>query len=159
MRKTYFIMLVILMSFFLSASLTQKADDIEKLKKNIEKLQKKYCKAAMERDMETYLSLYTDDVVIMPPFSPIIRGKEGLKAEWYKNLREGVSFHSASVSLSEVWQSEGMVYERGTFHIVISSNNIPKPMDLYGSYFTIWEMQKDGNFLMKYNISNYDHDI
>jgi len=46
-------------------------------------------KANLDGDLEAYLSFYTDDAIVMPPFNPILNGKEGLIDSWYEQRRNG----------------------------------------------------------------------
>ena len=158
MKKKYLYPILLLITLtVLAASNNQKKDEIEKLKTQIEKLNNKFIKANVEEDLDSYLSLYTKDAIVMPPFHPMIEGHEGLIEGWYKKINDGVKTISGKATTLEVWTSDNLIYERGSFAIHLTKTGVSQPFNVYGSYFSIWEKQKDGSLKMKYDISNLDH--
>ena len=158
MKKKYLYTIVLLIMLTLFAGTNnQDKDDVEKLKSQIEKLNDKFIKANVDEDLESYLSIYTDDAIVMPPFSPMLEGQEALIEAWYKKQREGVKALSGKATILEIWTSEDRVYERGSFAIHFSKKGLSQTYNVYGSYFSIWEKQEDGSLKMKYDISNLDH--
>lgn len=158
MKKKYLYPILILIALtVLAASNDQKKDEIEKLKTQIDKLNDKFIKANVEQDLESYLSVYTEDAIVMPPFHPMIEGHEGLIENWYKNINVGVKTVSGKATTIEVWTSGNLIYERGSFAIHFTKKGLSQPYNVYGSYFSIWEKQKDGSLKIKYDISNLDH--
>jgi hypothetical protein len=55
-----------------------------------------------------------------------------------------------------MWECGEMVYEIGTFGMSLVSKDSPKPIAYYGSYFHVWQKQSDGNYKLKYMMSNLD---
>lgn len=158
MKMKYFYSIIILLSFTMFAGTNKKnEDDIEKLKKQIQALNDKFIKANVDEDLESYLSIYAEDAIVMPPFAPMIEGHEGLIDAWHKKLREGVKSLSGKATILEIWVSGNRVYERGSFAIHLSKKGVANPFNVYGSYFSVWEKQKDGSLKIKYDISNLDH--
>lgn len=158
MKKKYLypILLLITLAVF-AATNDQQKDEIEKFKTQIEKLNNKFIKANVEEDLDSYLSVYTKDAIVMLPFHPMIEGHEGLIEGWYKKLNDGVKTISGKATTLEVWTSDNLVYERGSFAIHFKKRGVSHPYNVYGSYFSIWEKQNDGSLKMKYDISNLDH--
>lgn len=152
-------LLLIISALILSGSSFKNDEDIDEIKKEIEKLNIQFCNSWINDDLESYLSIYTDDAVVMPPFSPIRKGKQALRRGWEKQRAEGVKYLSASTTILELWTSGNMVYERGSYGITLKPKNSNQPYSIYGSYFSIWVKQNDGSYKMKYDISNLDHNI
>jgi ketosteroid isomerase-like protein len=159
MKKLLYYSILITMLLFLGASSLQKGEDIEEVRKTIESLNTKFINSFIENDLESYLSLYTDDAIVMPPFQPTIRGKHELIKSWEKQRIEGMNCLSGSATILGIWTSENMVYERGSFGITLTTKHSSKPYSVYGSYFTIWQKQSDGTYKIKYDISNLDHGV
>jgi ketosteroid isomerase-like protein len=161
MKKLLWYPVLITMLLFLSGSSLQKGEDedIEEVRKAIEELNAKFINSCIDNDLEVYLSLYADDAIVMPPFHPAIKGKQELINGWHKQRMDGTKFLSATATILEIWTSENMVYERGSFGMTLTTKHSSKPYSIYGSYFTIWQKQSDGTYKIKYDISNLDHGV
>jgi ketosteroid isomerase-like protein len=120
-------------------------------------------RAMIDGDYDTILKYNTDDVVIMPGFSPAIKGKTTLEKAYEKNKKDGLIYHSFSGTSEKRWACGNEIYEYGTFGMAISSKESKRPKAYYGSYFQIWQEIEDGSFKIKYTIWNldfnpFDHD-
>lgn len=128
-----------------------------KVQKMLEEYGDIITKAVLDGDHETILSFHTDDVILMPDLHPMIRGKKALREGYEENKRKGVKYHSYSATTQDIWQCGDQVFHRGTFGASISSNESAQPIAFYGSYFSIWERQKDESYKIKYMIWNLDY--
>ena len=113
-------------------------------------------RAMIDGDYDTILKYNTDDIVIMPGFSPSIKGKTGLEKAYEKNKKDGLKYHSFSGTPEKRWVCGNEIYEYGTFGMALSSRESKKPRAYYGSYFQIWQEFEDGSFKIKYTIWNLD---
>ena len=140
-RLVYILLISCLLNGFILGG--QKTGEVEKL---LEEYGHVLMKAVLDGDHETILSFHTDDVVLMPDFHPMIKGIKALR-EWYEeNKRKGVKYHSYSATTKDIWQCGDQIFHRGTFGASLSSNESVQPIAFYGSYFTIWERQKDETY-------------
>lgn len=131
------------------------SNDSLTLKANIEKLNAVFEKAMLAGDFESLLPYYTDDIIIVPDLKPPVIGKEAIREIYKKNKNLGLKYHSFSGTTEDVWECKDKIYERGKFGMSMSSNDHPKPVAYYGSYFNIWQKEKN-SIKLKYLIWNFD---
>lgn len=117
---------------------------------------KKIEEALYESDYDTLLKFYTDDAIVVSDFQPAIKGKEAIRASYSKQKKEGTKFHSFNAKADKFWKVNNDIYEYGTYGLSVSSNETKHPYAFTGSYFMIWEKQKNDAYLIKYLISNLD---
>lgn len=123
----------------------------------IKKLNQEMYDLIAKWDYDEMIKYFTDDVLLLPPLIPEIRGKAALR-EHYKKQNELIDEISAFGGTTEkMWSSGDMVYEYGTFGLTAKLKNRNKPIAQTGNYFMIWERQNDGKFLIKYMIENLDY--
>jgi ketosteroid isomerase-like protein len=159
MKRTIYFSLFVMVMLFLTSSTIQMDEELKQIKNTIELLNEKYCNAWINEDLATYLSLYTDDAVVMPPYSPAIKGKSALTVSWNNQFNSGLRYLSAKTTTLDIWFSDDMVYERGSYLITMNVKENKRPVSVSGSYFSVWQKQEDGSYKMKYDISNLDHGI
>ena len=112
--------------------------------------------AIYKNDYETLLKFYADDVTIVPNFQPVLRGKNAVRESYLLQEKEGVKIHSFHTKIDKIWRSRTNIYEYGSYGLSFSSNKTKHPYGVTGSYFMIWEKQRNKPFLIKYFISNLD---
>ena len=157
MNKLLTAIIKLLLVSTLSAHLNSSKDE-KRLRSIIEPLNEKLINSIMEDDLETYLSLYTDDAVIMLPFISTINGRNALTVHWHNNMAKGKYIESATTTTIDIWEAGNLIYERGQYQITyVKIEN--KPRAIYGSYFSIWAKQNDGTYKMKNDIANLDYEI
>jgi ketosteroid isomerase-like protein len=150
--KIIFCMIVLLSAFAF-------ADGVESVRKTIKELEIERQSAAIAGDYDKALTFFTDDVVIMQAMDEPITGKKSLARSYREQKQKGVRFHSISSTILADWLCGENYYERGTWSMSVSSRDNPRPVAFLGSYFQIWEKQKDGSFKIKLNIYNFDHPL
>jgi len=111
-------------------------------------------KAMLSGNFEAMLPYYAEDIIVSPGLNPTVKGKAAVKEGYEKNRKDAVKYHSFSGTTEEIWECEDRIYERGTFGMSFSYKDHPKPIGYYGSYFTIWQRDKDGSLKIKYVIWN-----
>lgn len=112
--------------------------------------------AIYNNDYETLLKFYADDVTVIPNFQPALHGKDAVKESYLKQEKEGVKIHSFHAKTDKIWGDKTNIYEYGSYGLSFSSNETKHPYGVTGSYFMIWEKQKNKSYLIKYFISNLD---
>ena len=163
-KINYFVIVAFLI-FFISCGNTERNDQSSNKESQqggaaqidkIEKINKVIEKAMLRGDFDSILPYYTDDIIISPPMKKSVKGIEAIKEIYQENKKIGLKFHSFSGTVEKIWECSDNIYERGTFGNSLSSNDHPKPVAYYGSYFTIWQKEKDGSLKIKYLIYNLD---
>ncbi len=111
-------------------------------------------KAMLERDYETMLKYYADDIIISADFQPTVKSKAAVRDSYEKNKKMEIKYHSFNGNTEDIWESGDKIYERGTFGMSLSYKDHPKPLAYYGSYFTVWQKGSDDSLKIKYFIWN-----
>ena len=156
--KTFNLKTLFIFTFLFSVGATINAQSESELRQTVEYLNQKFVNSIIDEDLDEYLSMYTDDAVIMIPFTPTVNGKNALTVHWHNNMAKGDLVESVNVTTLDVWASEDLIYERGSYQITFKEYK-DKIKAIHGSYFTVWQKQSDGSYKMKYDISNLNHGV
>lgn len=147
----------VFISYFLCSFTILQAQDIPKeIENELNKTGEKMVQATLDGDYLALIDFYSDDAVIMPDFKPPIRGKKALKDQFREDEKLGVEYHSFTGTVEKRWRRGDEIYERGSFGMAVSSRDSRRPTAFYGSYFQIWQKQKDGSFKISFTIWNLD---
>lgn len=127
----------------------------EELAKKIEQLNKIYSEAMINNDTKTMMSLYTDDVLSLPSYQPMIRGIETLR-----NLSEQIENSewkttSFDMKTSDLIPAGDYIIEVGNYKMKMSGPEVPDWSD-EGKYITVWQKQQDGNLKIRIEMWNTD---
>ena len=150
MKKILLITIISIIS-----SVTLLAQNAEDIKLKIEQINKVYSKAMIENDLKKMMSLYTDDVISLPSYQPIIRGIEKIRELSDMQFNSGWKTNQFDLNTTDVFVSGNLVIEIGTYDMQMSGPDVPEWSD-YGKYITIWEIQKDGSLKIKIETWNPD---
>ncbi len=130
--------------------------DIDKLKSEIESINAKLVKANIAGDLETIASFYTDDIIHMPNYAPMVKGKE-IMIEKEKETREaGFKMLSMNLNIVDVMACKDLVIEIGEYALSLTIPEMSYPVADNGKYVTVWERQKDGSLKIKIETWNTD---
>ena len=154
MKKHLIFFLVI--SIFIPHTLSAKTK-LEIVRDKIKILKAEREEAALDRDYKKNLTFFTDDILILPGLESPIEGITKLEKRFYEDKKNGVQIHSIGSTTHEDWLCGENYYERGTWSMSVTSNDQSRPVAFLGSYFQIWEKQKNGSYKIKFNIWNLDH--
>jgi ketosteroid isomerase-like protein len=146
---------LIFCTFVIITSQVFPGDDLEQLKQKLQALNDKLVEANFAGDWDTTFSYFTDDVLSMPNFDKVIKGKEALR-KYQEYLWKSMKFHSVKFTTEEVWTCGDLVYEIGKYKMIVTLSGYTQPTTNYGKYFTIWQKQLDGSLKVKYEIWNTD---
>ena len=109
--------------------------------------------ASRGADVETIVSYWTDDAIVLPSGQPAIAGKAALRDYVLNSLRIpgfSISWTTSSATLSP----------DGTMAYLMSDNRITmqgpggKPMTIIGRAVTVWRKEKDGHWRCAIDIWN-----
>ena len=101
----------------------------------------KYASAALARDFEAWGNTLAPDVVVLPPDSQPLNGREAF-VNWAKNSRELTSF---TATAEEVTGNGDLAYARGTYTYTATLAD-GSTMNEHGSFFEIHRHQPDGTW-------------
>lgn len=139
----------------LISSVIINAQNIGEITAQIEKLNKVYAKALIEKDTKTMMTLYTEDIISLPSYQPMIRGIETLqilseeaeKSEWKTN--------SFEFKTTDVIPAGNFVIEIGNYKMTMIAPGTPEWSD-QGKYITIWKIMENGDLKIKVEMWNSD---
>ena len=164
-KYKYFLLLVVSVIFF-SCQNIKEADnknindkDVQEnqsLREKIDKINNEIEDLMLKGAYEDILPYYSNDIIIAPALQPSVAGINAIKELYREDKKIGLRHHSFSSNIEDLWECSDKVYERGTFGLSLSTKDHPKPVAYHGSYFTIWQKEKEDNFKIKYLIYNLD---
>jgi len=156
MRNILIKTIVILVIGVLAGTQARAQKETDKLKAEIKALNDQMIKAGLGNDMEAMASLYCDNVIHMPNFEPMAKGKKLMLENAKKQKEAGFKMLAMSLNVDEVFPDKLYVIETGTYQITMSIPGMEKPMDDEGKYVTVWERQKDGSLKILVETWNTD---
>ncbi len=111
----------------------------------------KFSQAYMDGDVETLLSVYTEDAVIFPERSDALTGEEVLRNYWTVPAGRTITLHK--MTPVEVEISDSMASDYGYYEVSgINGDNAWGPNR--GKYVVVWHLEKDGIWRMKLDMWN-----
>ena len=152
MKKLFLFTLVF--AFLVSCS---KAPDIAGLKEKVQKMNDEMAKMMVSGDMSSVWPSYSDDVISMPSYEPMLKGIDACKESSKKMMESGMKMTAFKSTVTDILASGDYVVDIGTYEITM--DNIPGmegSWSDHGKYMTIWEMQKDGSLKVKVETWNTD---
>lgn len=148
--------LLLLFAFLFVTSLVQ-AQDIAELKKQVQAMNDQMSALMLSGDNESIWEYYSDDVISMPSYQPMMKGLEACKASSQQMMESGMKITNFKSTNEEVLVSGNFVVDIGTYEITM---NLPQMGDMpwsdHGKYMTVWEMQDDGSMLVVAETWNTD---
>lgn len=95
-------------------------------------------------DLDSMMTVYADDVIMMPPNEPARAGKAAIRSMWEDLLSAfGVE---VSVNVEEVEVLDEWAFERGTFRMKLTPRSGGAPVEDSGKYLDILRRQADGSW-------------
>ncbi len=121
-------------------------------KKAVEGAEARWVQAFNRADVETLVSLYTSDVVVMPPGEPELRGRQAVE-DWIRRFFER---HQAkqTVRNDEVTVSGDLAYLRGRFEVELVQRKGGPFETIRGRHLVIWRKGEEGAWRASRDIWN-----
>jgi ketosteroid isomerase-like protein len=149
-------LLATLFAFLFAASLLN-AQDTAELMKKIQAMNDEAAKMMVANDVAGMWTNYSNDVISMPSYEPMLRGIEACKQSYKKMTEAGMKMTAFKSTVTDIMQSGNFVVDIGTYEITMT---IPQMGDMpwsdHGKYMTIWEKQDDGSLKIKVETWNSD---
>lgn len=133
------------------AVLSQQSADEQKSIDALAQISRHFSAAYMKGDAEKMVSLYTDDAVIFPGNSDLIRGKEAIRKYW--TLAPGRTITHHMITAVEIKITGDFAYDYGYYEIS-GRNNGEAWGPNYGKYLIVWKRGSDGAWKMHLDMWN-----
>jgi len=132
----------------------QQADTRAADESALKDLDAQWSKAAAAKDVESTVSYYADDAVLMPPNAPIATGVA--IRDFWKSMIASPGFAGGwKATKAEVARSGDLAYLTGTYELT-ENDASGKPVNDRGKYVEVWKKQADGKWKAMADIFNSD---
>jgi len=124
-----------------SCSAPEKKVDVMSIRKAIEAQDQKFAEAFNRGNVAGVLAFYTENALILPPNSEMIRGRKNIEKLIAVQLQMG--FKDLSLTTTSVESDGNMAYEIGKYSGTLRPEG-REAMMVSGKYVVIWKRQHDG---------------
>ena len=109
------------------------------------------------KDLEKILSHYADDGSALMPDSPIMKGKDAIRAGFKELLADkNLSLNFAADTVEVSSKGGDLGYTQGTYSMTSTNRKTKKPETEKGKYVTVYKKQADGVWKAVEDIYNAD---
>ena len=123
----------------------------KKISNHLAQLAAQFFAAYMQGNIERLVSFYTDDAVIFPGNSDLLRGKEAIKRYW--TLPEGRTITHHKITALEIKLLGDFAYDYG-YYEVSGRNGEEAWGPNYGKYLIVWKRDAAGAWKMHLDMWN-----
>ncbi|MGA8073024.1 MAG: DUF4440 domain-containing protein [Candidatus Acidiferrales bacterium] len=116
------------------------------IEKQIRSMDADWSHAANLGDVETCISYYADEGLLLEPNAPVVTGKEAFRKSWTAMVTgpQYVSLTFASTKVT-VAQAGDMAWDIGTYELTTKDKD-GKASKEAGKYVEVWQKQVDGSW-------------
>ncbi len=107
-------------------------------------------------DIAAVAALYTEDAVLMPPNSPILRGRRAIQEFWEGARQMGL--RDPTLRTVQLEEKGDTAYEVGEYTLQIEMPG-GEPLNDQGKYVVIWKQAADGSRKLAVDIWNTDEPL
>ncbi len=163
--KLWFILVTLFLSVFAIGQVETRSDKKKegnaedpslRMQMQIEKINQKFAQATINQDIEAMMGFYTNDVISMPNYGKMIKGKPALTKSQEEMIKSGAKVTAMNLKTLEVLKMGSEFIEIGTYKITFHSPKMQMPVTDEGKYLTIWEKKGKGDLRIKVEIWNTD---
>jgi len=148
---------IILFAVLFSASFINAQDNAD-LQKKVQSMNNDMAKLMISGDEDAMWEYYSEDIISMPSYQPMMKGMEACKESSEKMKESGMKITAFETVNSDLMVSGDLVVDIGTYDITMSVPGMgDQPWSDKGKYMTIWEMQEDGSMLIVAETWNTDN--
>jgi ketosteroid isomerase-like protein len=134
------------------------AQDNENLKEKIQIMNDEMADLMLSGDETTIWNYYSEDVISMPSYQPMVKGLDACKASSEEMMNSGMKITAFKSTNTDLLVSGDFVIDIGTYEITMM---LPQMGDMpytdNGKYLTVWETQDDGALKVVAETWNTDH--
>lgn len=147
----------ILFAILFSVSLINAQDNAD-LQKQVQKLNNEMAKLMLSGDEDAMWGYYSEEVISMPSYQPMMKGMDAVKASSEQMMESGMEITAFETVNTDLLVSGDFVIDIGTYNITMTLPQMGgQPWNDNGKYMTIWEMQEDGSLLVVAETWNTDN--
>ncbi len=151
MKKMIFIIVVLLIG------VTQLySQDIGEVKATIEKNNSEFAKLMVGDNFEEMLEYYSDDIISMPSYQPMLRGVNALVEAHNMQQESGVKTTAFNLTTTDIMAAGDYFIEIGTYSITMTIPGMEMPWDDHGKYLNVWKWDDEGLLEIVVDIWNTD---
>jgi ketosteroid isomerase-like protein len=117
-----------------------------------------WLEAGKAKDLDLWMSFYTDNTIFFPPGGPPIMGKEAMQkliSEFLGNPGNSATWETTTV---EVSRSRDMAYSYGPQQTTVI-NELGNPITHNQKWSIVWKKQPDGSWKCAFMTMDYDRSI
>ena len=118
---------------------------------DIETVNREIGKAFSRGDAAAIAAFYTDDAVVMPPNSQMIKGRKAIEEFWKGAM--GMDVRSIQLDTLDVQSGTDLAYEIGNATMIIQPQGGKAATDTV-KYVVVWKRQPDGSWKLAADIWN-----
>jgi ketosteroid isomerase-like protein len=115
-------------------------------KKYIQEMNDKLTSAMIRGEYEAMSDYYADDIISLPSYQPMVKGKSKVIEKTKKEIASGFKVTSAKFKIMDVFGSGDHVYEIGEYDMTMVVPEMPQPVSDNGKYLTVWKKEGDGKW-------------
>ena len=109
-------------------------------------------------DVEKMLSVFTDDLVIMPPNEAAVVGKEAARS-WFQTMVQQFKIEGTYTSVSDLTINGDWAFERMTFALKLTPTGGGAAIEDVGKGVHVYRRQSDGFWKIAQDIWNSDKPV
>ena len=144
---------IIFINLFIISCDSKSTFDINMARIHIDKQNKKYMEFYNNGDASGVVELHSDDALVMPPNTDMVKGKSLIKKAISYEISAGAT--DLAFTTINMYGNEEFVTEVGRYSLNIK-NEGEIVMSDSGKYVVLWEQVSKNNWLMKADIWNSD---
>jgi uncharacterized protein (TIGR02246 family) len=115
-----------------------------------------WVKDTATKDVDKFVSYYSNDASVLLPNQMLITGKDNIKAAFKPMLADPNFALTFQSTRAEASKSGDFVYVIGTYSMTSSSPTDQKPVTDQGKYLTVFKKQADGSWKAVADMINSD---
>jgi uncharacterized protein (TIGR02246 family) len=149
----YCVYLCIIALALLCACQTTTESTVETSVADIQPMADAYATATESGDVDTLVSMFTDDAMILPAEAPAVVGKEAIRSHFEASAENP---QTLSINVQEVISSGDTVCTRGVFTSSTTPEGAEASSIVTGKWVSVTKVQPDGSRKIQWHIWNTD---
>lgn len=125
---------------------------MENIRDSIASAVRNFADSFARADAAAVAEWYSEDATLMPPDSPMLKGRDAIRSFWQGAMDMGVK--GAQLETLEVEERDDIAYEVGRFELTLASPG-GEGAKMRGKYVVVWK-REGGGWKMHVDIWNGD---
>jgi len=147
----------ILFALLFVASFANAQDNMD-LQQKIQIMNDEMADLMLSGDESTIWNYYSEDVISMPSYQPMVKGLDACKASSEQMMASGMKITAFKSVNTDLLVSGDFVIDIGSYEITMTMPQMgDMPYTDNGKYLTVWKTQDDGSLKVVAETWNTDH--